>query len=449
MQKEQETTFWSKLLPLTIKYAIENNEFYSQSFYGVNPECVRNPEALQQLPIVTRSMLRCAGRRAISNGLTCAAIQNTSGTTGEILFLHRSVEEFSFIRDFFGEILSRNKKNGPRSIVLVLDTTGHGVNTPVPSSEFIIQSDISSIRDIERAIAYLSREYDIGGVESRVSAVVGAVSQINLLTEFLVSKNLRHLMDVIETISLTSDYLSPANRSWLEACWKSANVIDRYSMAECFGGATYCSDCKAFHFDPVIVPELVKPYEYSASSVTTGQLVVTALYPFVQMQPLIRYLTDDLFELIQSGCAHPSYKYLGRIGHSLFDPLDKTVVLIPGSHLYASLDETPGVARKGTLGSARGSFAGKPLMQGYWSTHREKRNLTIKVAVDDQADPEMVVSDFTTHLRKRCTALDQMINAEIAELSVKAVRMDENEAGTFSRDSHLWTCFPIQAATSS
>jgi phenylacetate-coenzyme A ligase PaaK-like adenylate-forming protein len=431
--------FWAKLLPLTIAHAVERNSFYGDLLSDVDAKLVCGPNDLKRLPIVTREMLRDAGSLAVSSGLACVAIQNTSGTTGDCLFLHRSAEEFSFIGDFFESIIRRNDAAEMRPLTLIVDTNGHGVHTPVPSRSFVLHSDIGSTKDIRRAVAYLSRVYDIAGVESRVSALVGGLAQVNLLTEFLLTNGLINLVNSIKSLSLTSDFLSPANRIWLETHWPSANVIDRYSMAECFGGATYCSQCKGFHFDPVIVPELVPLNASTDAQAQQGRLVVTALFPFVQMQPLIRYQTDDLFAIAPSMCGRPNYLYLGRINHSLIDPLDEAIVLIPGAYLFAALDETLGVARRGTLGRASGAFYGKPIVSGRRTINGAKRSFCLTTVIDAQADAETVANDLSKHLRERCVELDRMILAEEIELTVRTVREDAGENANFDRETKIWT----------
>ncbi|MER9240655.1 hypothetical protein [Mesorhizobium sp. M0633] len=207
---------WEKLLPLTIANAIKNTAFYRLLYADQSFGTSFSVADLPNLPIVTREMLRKSGSSSVARNLTCAAIQNTSGTSGTSIFLHRSAEEFAFIDEFFSQAFSAPTNSGARPLVLNLSNIGHGVHTPVPSPVFALQSDLISLNQIHRPLAYLARDFELEGVAPRVSSIVGTVSQLNVLTHYLCEHGHRDLMEPIREIFLTSEYVTPANRLWLE-----------------------------------------------------------------------------------------------------------------------------------------------------------------------------------------------------------------------------------------
>lgn len=130
----------------------------------------------------------------------------------------------------------------------------------------------------------------------------------------------------------------------LESTW-GATVSDKYSMAEVFGGANYCTACKSFHFEPIVVPEIVGCATRQPLTTGTGALLLSSLFPFVQLQPMIRYLTGDLFRIIPAGCNKPSFQFRGRMAHALFDYDNPDQVLLTGPDIVEAVDHIPEINR--------------------------------------------------------------------------------------------------------
>jgi phenylacetate-coenzyme A ligase PaaK-like adenylate-forming protein len=120
-----------------------------------------------------------------------------------------------------------------------------------------------------------------------------------------------------------SQYLTRHWRAILTETW-GCPIIDRYRLAELFGGATQCLECGWWHFNPFLIPEVatesVAPMEEGV-----GLLLLTTLYPFQEAQPMVRYATGDLVEATH-----------GRSCHRLHLPRE------PGPRIREGLPAAPG-----------------------------------------------------------------------------------------------------------
>ncbi|TIL31696.1 hypothetical protein [Mesorhizobium sp.] len=435
-----------RLLSKTVIHAYESTALYHELYKGLDPERVISPSDLERLPFVDKHLIKEAGARAVASGLNCVAIQNTSGTSGELLFLQRSQEEFSFIQAFYQELIRRIAPTGPRAILLLLDVPGHGTPTPVPTTNFVLQSSIVSKFGAARTEQILKNRYDMEGIEPHVSSLAGSLSQIIILTNYLESENSLLPGLEIKRISVTSDYMSPAIRRRLARYWRCDNIVDRYSLSEMFGGASSCTQCGGFHFDPILVPELVTLGSLKVTRSGSGRLALTSLYPFVQMQPLIRYLTDDVFELRPSPCVASSYFYLGRVGHCLIDTFGSQDVLISGSALYDTLDEYPFVVRQpaSELAGQGRTSTGKPFVRGSQSFKDGRRLVVLAVAVHPDAlfsahEKRKHEEGVRTTLLRRSPHMRALVSGGEASLAVEFVTMDDQALKTFDRQAVIWT----------
>jgi phenylacetate-coenzyme A ligase PaaK-like adenylate-forming protein len=86
-------------------------------------------------------------------------------------------------------------------------------------------------------------------------------------------------------------------RRRLRASW-GASYQDLYGFSEVvLSDAAGCPLCRAYHYTLPIIPEVVNPITREPLEMGTGALLLTELYPYAQLQLLMRYWTDDLVEL--------------------------------------------------------------------------------------------------------------------------------------------------------
>jgi phenylacetate-coenzyme A ligase PaaK-like adenylate-forming protein len=327
------------LIGETVRHAGCESAFYRALYdeAGIDRGSISRVEDLERLPIVDKAMLRAAQQDALTRAGTTVIshVQNTSGTTAERFFMYRSVAEACFIRDFFTDLA---RAEGPLApLMLQLSYPYHGTATAVPGRAFVLCSAVHDAALMDHAVDLLRRSWAIPGVERQVSAIAGGTTGVYDLTDYVTRAGIDPRRDFqVRFFALEGNYVTRRWRAVLQEVW-DAQVIERYSLSEVFGGAIRCTLCDGYHFDPHVVPEMVDPRTRTGISDGVGVLVLTPLYPFVQLQPLIRYWTDDLFRLQLSGCYAPSYHFVGRVRQSLFTGGDREP-LIAGTDVVEALD---------------------------------------------------------------------------------------------------------------
>jgi hypothetical protein len=399
-----------------VRQAFEGSPFYRQLYAGIDLNAVREVGDLRRLPIVDKPMLRQAGAGALCAGLECAYVQHTSGTTGEPFLIHRSREEADFIHQFFDGLLDREGSPEVRSLTLSLQAAEHGTPTVIPVQPLVLNGT-----EPEERVDLLRRRFHLEGVEPGISAISGPLPEICALTERMLAEGPAEGF-AVRYVTVIGFYPTERLRRAISEAWDGAFFVDRYSLSEIFGGATRCPLCDGAHFDTYVVPEVVdaatrEPLPADADG--TGVLVLTSLYPFVQLQPFVRYWTGDLFHLRRGVCRAPSYRFLGRLGHALFDPADPGRLLLSGVDLLETLDGCPEVRREEhkvlELPVAHGRFR----YDG--GSDRLHLELRIEIVMNPAFSPDLVARLRRTieeALRQRSPALAAQLDAGRAVLEL-------------------------------
>lgn len=331
----------SSLLPATLEHAATSSPLYAGRWLG--RANVRTIEQLPSLPIVTKEDIVRSQSEATPHAGTAALVQRTTGTTGTPLNIYRGSEELQFLREFFANV-ARSETTGIPAVVLHLADLYHGPSLDIPSNAHPVRAGITDDILLKEAVRLLLAEHATPAGSQRVSTIVGLVPYIKTLTNYLLETDFDFTQTRVKVICPLCTIVTPRWRELLMRVW-GAHVVDRYSLAEVFGGATRCLKCGAFHFDPVVIPEVVHPGTHEPISSGMGALVLTSLYPFVQMQPMIRYWTGDLVEISTDSCQPDlSVIFKGRITSTPFVTIggEKRIVIAPVD-LYEMLDELPDV----------------------------------------------------------------------------------------------------------
>jgi hypothetical protein len=423
----------NKLLPATVRNAWEGSPFYRALYAkaGVDPDAVRDLADLPKLPIVRKEEVRRAGADARCRAATerVALLQHTTGTTGEPFFFYRSTKELRFISEFFSD-LRQEQPSGPRPLMLVL--TGldwHGTPTPVPGNTFPIHCGLYSEDYADLAVKLMRRRFDIPGVNERVNVLCGS-NELLMFTHWCAQKGIDPGKEFgIQLIQMTGFYLTERWRRKLEEAWQ-APVIDRYTMSEHFGGATYSLQDRGYRFDPHIVYELIDFSGRPCAPGQPGMLLLTSLYPFVQLQPLIRYWTGDIFTHVSPGPGRaPIFRFLGREKHALFHPQRPTELLVTGVDAVEALDPHPEVARTVNFPGRRlryESADGFPIFRGSYAQKAGRLEVTLKVECQLPlhlfGDRQRTLAEaIRAGLLARCPRLAALVDAGEAAVAVELV----------------------------
>lgn len=335
--------FQNELIAETIDWARSKCEFFESLYSGIStPQSISD---LSRLPISTKDAIRKAGWAARAKGLNPAIRQHTTGSTENSLELFRSQEELDFITRFFTAVNSPHS-NTLRPLVLALVSQGHGSLVALPSAAFVIHGNVHDQTFLDKlASKILVDKHHIPGVQHHISALSGFTVHVALLTCVLLERGFLFDSTSVSNISTTGSLLTSTLRHLIESCW-SVTITNRFSMTEAFGGATYCSTCKAWHFDPEVIPEVVHPVTQQNIYNDTGLLIVTSLFPFTQLQPCIRYKTGDVARIVPTKCktVRQAIKIEGRLAHSWCRSNGE--IILASGHILEVLEGEPLVAKE-------------------------------------------------------------------------------------------------------
>jgi hypothetical protein len=144
-------------------------------------------------------------------------------------------------------------------------------------------------------------------------------------------------------VQSTSEYMTTRARRVLQEFWRCP-VEERYGLSEMFLGAWRCHICGGFHFEPYGLVEVVSVLNRLPLVSGRGELVLTGFYPFVQMTPLIRYVTGDLVHVKPDACPSglASFWFLGRKSRSY---CEGDAVIVGEYEIQEVLDDEPEVSR--------------------------------------------------------------------------------------------------------
>jgi phenylacetate-coenzyme A ligase PaaK-like adenylate-forming protein len=336
-----------KLVDLTVAQARAGSSFYADLYSHLAPDEYVDVAALGGLPLIDRQEIIRAGPSAINSRYATYSFSTyTSGTTtGLPLIVDRCEQEERYLFDLIGRIVSPRAADA--TIALVVSSVHHGRQLAIPSRTRAVPVSLSNAVGFVQARRLLERTFPIGAGEESITALAGPAARLQQLTVWLSDEGAHGAAAHVRSVQTTSNYLTKHARDTLESFW-GCRVIDRFSLAELFAGAAECHLCGWYHFDPFAVPEVLELGTGRRLENGRGLLVLTGLYPFTQMTPLIRYQPGDLVELRSEVCPVGSqgFRFLGRAGTCLsLEEISGPGAFLAGGDLYEVLDPLPEVER--------------------------------------------------------------------------------------------------------
>jgi hypothetical protein len=322
----------TSLLPATIQNALRS-EFYAEHWKSSDPLNV-GLDSLSSLPLINKQLIRSAGDRARIPDEFAWNEVFTSGTTGVPLVTVRGWAEQKFIREFF---LNVHQQRFERPLLrgLQINNPYHGYHVSVPCPVHFHSIGVYDRGSFDHGRQTLLDLHNDKGVESECKILLGLERCLRAFTQDTLAQYPDGLQTKLEVVVSYSQYLTRKWRELLKQAW-ACTIVDRFSLAEIFGGAGQCPYCNWWHFDPFLVPEVISRVSSKPLSEGRGLLVLTSLYPFQQSQPMIRYTTGDLVEVTCSRACHPglpSIRPLGRAAYGVPAPSTDEWILTPAAIL--------------------------------------------------------------------------------------------------------------------
>lgn len=431
------------LLQETLNHVRRHSPFFQEHYREV-PEAI-SLETLSLLPPTNRNDMADNHDRVLADNQTFAFASHTTGTTtGAYLSVYRSREEHSFISDFFSTMIDlcrttqQESENCPEPLtplILSFPIQHHGATIPIPTDAKVFVGGVADNHLLADSVRMLTTEYAIPGHERHISTLSGPLYQLLCFTSYLHEQGYDFTSSSIRQLFSYGQLVSPRDREFLESSWQ-APLLDRYSMTEAFGGAAYCRACDGYHFEDFILPELVHPE--TLAPVTTadndclGVLLITVLYPFVQMQPVMRYNTGDVFQTVPCPARAEGYgyQYKGRSRNCLFDfrTPEAPVLLFSSAECYKVLDSVADITRAewfSNLTLLKDKTPGSMMKYRVTQSESHEGRLCVEVAIELRYAPHLYPDQAKAvrqSLQERLLAvhpeLAQRIEAGRAELVV-------------------------------
>ncbi|MDX3659769.1 hypothetical protein PV646_20915 [Streptomyces sp. ID05-26A] len=285
----------------------------------------------------------------LDDGDEIVGVGFSSGSTGSSMTRYFTARERNLAGAFAKAAAGPPPAGAVRPLRLDFLSTWHGVGGADTSGAVRVPGTVVDDEHAERTIHMLRRRFTAPGVASRVSMLSGGVIGIHAFTRYVVDHEIPVSDFAIGVVGLFGGYPGRRRIAWLGEYWQCP-VLDSFSVSECRGKALVCPHCGYLEFDPQLVAQAVALDSHELVTAGTARLAVTELYPFGIAQPIVKYLTGDLVEVLDetSACrtGHVGgLRRIGRVETSIIASVDgTTTVLVPSQGLYDAFDR-PGVCR--------------------------------------------------------------------------------------------------------
>jgi hypothetical protein len=420
-----------ELLRETLRHAVRSSPYYASALKHVDLN-VATMDDLRQLPLLSRETLTTRSLNILVHDAVPEYFGITSGKTyGQGIarepLLHFHTEEERLTRLRLVDSL-RDPSSGLQPLILRLISANHGLDYG-GGYPGCIAMPLEKRYHFTAILAVLRKEFPFEGFTPRVKMLVGPLNMLKLLTLLCIENEVSTDEFQVDSVTSHSWHLTGRWRSLLGSYWH-AHVGDCYGLSEAPGVyALRCAICDYFHFSPLAITEVLRidgeePIERGA-----GRLVITTLFPIVQAQPLIRYDTDDLIEIVGTCPA------TGQVGFEFLGRRTDTVLIQDGNDLHPVLtprdinevmDAVPEIA---TQENPRAKVLALRSMFGWqkyaFSSTQEGERLRIDLAMELRWSPMQypaAAEAFKENMQQRilnaAPLLAELVGGGIAELQL-------------------------------
>ena len=355
------------LIRKTIAHARSNTRWYASHDYSAEPRLGRGMEPdLTCWPVLDRSAVRENFDSLLAGDVAFESSCHTSGSTGASLTIYKSSEELAFLWEYYRALMLPSLKGlRRRPLVLTFPNVYHGSAVRLPSAGRVFVSGVTDDTLINDALRVLEKTYRIAEHDDRISIISGLSFHVKFFTSFLLERGYAPRDFRVASLTIVGEYVSQTARKFLQDAW-GAMVFERFTLTESAGGADRCHRCGRLHLDPHLIGEVLDHDSGHPVEEGVGRLVLTQLYPFVQMQPLLRYDTGDIVRRLPDTCRSGSltFEFLGKAANCVrFDVDGRTEWLLFSVDLHEVLCRIPDIRLHDTfvnVRSVRDTTVGSP-----------------------------------------------------------------------------------------
>jgi hypothetical protein len=301
-------------VPFTIRNA-GRLAFYQELWEGSDPASVTTTSDLAMLPTLSKDAYR-AGLMWHSEATAGAAhCTHSTGTSGALTWRHRSRAEVVLINEVLGARTERADASGQgQDLVLSLTYHRHGMSLPIVSAAPVLPAGVTDEIELGQLLEMLGTELAVLGDLRRPTSLSGQAEDVALVAQAVLETGRRRSGRSIRRVVM-GGRVNPTVSELVASAFPQAVQVERYSLSEVLGGASRVAPSPYLMLDGYVIGEVLDADGSPTPPGLPGELVLTELYPLVQLQPLIRYRTGDVVEAAGEGDLHLNgFRWWGRAG---------------------------------------------------------------------------------------------------------------------------------------
>jgi hypothetical protein len=289
---------------LRCRYMEQTADFVGRhdGFYSPHKAGLARGGSLENLDTIDRGEVQRRPRDFFCRVDPPCTLYFTGATSGLPLALFRSAVEQEALADMLASLFAPPPQSW---VTLALEGFNHGETLP-SRGEQLFTAPLIVPAHYRNAFEFLHR-----GIPSpTANRAVGVVRTSALTAKALLVFAIENQLDFgesLQTIVATSSHLTGYWRDRIRSFAK-CEIRATYGLTEfCEGVAWECVACSRFHFPPSVFPQV--------DGEEVGELIMSSLYPFSQIQLFLRYRTGDLFRRheICSLYDDHGYSFIGRV----------------------------------------------------------------------------------------------------------------------------------------
>lgn len=409
----------SEQLASTLAFAVEHIAWYRE-----RAEVYRGPilssNDLARLPIIDRATVMADQRAFASADTWPSAVSYSSSTTGGIGQPRwRNDAEQRALVELLGAPDPDGGAGGPvaEAVTLVIHPYDQGPPVAPPAATRRIYVGMLVPWHFDLIHEILAEGWASPSGRVPITAVDCFSPGLRILTEWFDQRGIDPLTFGVTDLVGYGSIQPGVWRRRLEQAW-GARYRDLYGLSEVvLGESAQCPLCHAYHFPLPVVPEVVDLVTRQPIPHGAGILLLTELYPYAQLQLLLRYWTDDIVELARP-CPIGGFGifFRGRRSSSVVVDHPGGVPLIIGSLQVGEVcAEVPDVAVNTITWAPWAGDVGTPR----FSLHAAGPDVTVTVEL--RYRPSL----FPARAREVANELEAMLRGEVSGLSGA---LDEGQA---------------------
>jgi phenylacetate-coenzyme A ligase PaaK-like adenylate-forming protein len=292
----------------TRAFVSRHSPFYANLSFAPSQE-----RGFNDLPLIDRQLVRERGLEFVTKrGVTRWHTIVTGSTTGPPLAVFRSVAEVERCASLG---LNKRSARAANDVTVILESGNHGVPTPTTAPNCVVLP-IKFASHFKVVLDALNKGVLTPRGLLPVRVLIGGVVALKRLVTYASERGIRDEPANLERVFASGTYLTPTWRARLAEFFR-ARISTVYGLSEFSQGvAVECAECGLYHFPITVWPEVIS----TCAERRIGELVLSHLIPFADLQPLLRYKTGDIVRIgdFCHGAGDVGFDFYGRT-EAVFD----------------------------------------------------------------------------------------------------------------------------------